>query len=167
MSCTTVLKAIDALNERYLDVLEELCNIESPTADKARVDEAGAYIARWGREQGFEVEVRPMEGAGDPLCITMNPEAKAAPVVLSGHIDTVHPVGLFSTPAVRRDDTKMYGPGVLDCKGGVVAAMLAMEALPHGRSSSSSRPTRRPAAKTAASAPSSLWWSAPSAQRHF
>ncbi len=124
-----LLQAIDELNDHYIDVLEDLCNLESPTADKARVDAVGSYIACWGREHGFEVEVVPMEGAGDPLCITMNPDAAAPAVVFSGHIDTVHPVGLFPTPAVRRDETKMYGPGVLDCKGGVAASMLAMDAL--------------------------------------
>lgn len=129
MPCTALLRKIDELHAQYLDVLEDLCNLESPTADKARVDAVGSYIARWGREHGFEVEVQPMEGAGDPICITMNPTAAAAPVVLSGHIDTVHPVGLFPTPAVRRDETNMYGPGVIDCKGGVAASMLAMDAL--------------------------------------
>jgi glutamate carboxypeptidase len=44
-------------------------------------------------------------------------------------MDTVHPVGFFGSPATRRDEEKMYGPGVTDCKGGVVAGLLAMVAL--------------------------------------
>ena len=59
----------------------------------------------------------------------MNSEVDVAPVSLSGHIDTVHPLGMFGTPAVKRDDENIYGPGVTDCKGGVVAALLAMDAL--------------------------------------
>jgi glutamate carboxypeptidase len=50
-------------------------------------------------------------------------------VTLSGHIDTVHPKGMFGYPAVKRDGDKIYGPGVTDCKGGIVAGFFAMEAL--------------------------------------
>ncbi len=63
------------------------------------------------------------------VCITMNPQAEAEPIVFSGHMDTVHSVGSFGTPAVHCDDEKIYGPGVTDCKGGLVAALLAMDAL--------------------------------------
>jgi len=52
----------------------------------------------------------------------------------------VHPVGSFGTPAVRRDEKRMYGPGVMDCKGGVVAAFMAMDALE--QCGFSSRPVR-------------------------
>ena len=59
----------------------------------------------------------------------MNGESERAPVVFSGHLDTVHPVGSFGSPAVRLQDGKIYGPGVADCKGGIVASLLAMHAL--------------------------------------
>ena len=129
MQFPKLLQTIDELYPRYLDVLEDLCNLESPTADKALVDAVGEYILCWARGLKLDIDVRQMEGAGNPICITLNPQATAPAVVLSGHIDTVHPVGLFPTPAVRRDETKMYGPGTIDCKGGVVASMLAIDAL--------------------------------------
>ena len=44
-------------------------------------------------------------------------------------MDTVHPIGLFGTPAVKRDGDRLIGPGAMDCKGGVVAGFLAMDAL--------------------------------------
>ena len=103
--------------------------MESPTADKVGVDAVGRYFADFARERGWQVEVYPVEVSGDVVTIIMNADAKGAPISLSGHIDTVHPHGLFGTPAVRRDEDYMYGPGVLDCKGGVVAGLLAMEAL--------------------------------------
>ena len=59
----------------------------------------------------------------------MNKDAKKAPVCLSAHMDTVHPVGSFGTPAVKIEGDKIYGPGVTDCKGGIVSAFLAMHAL--------------------------------------
>jgi hypothetical protein len=59
----------------------------------------------------------------------MNPKASLAPITYSGHMDTVHPHGIFGYPPVRIDEEKVYGPGVIDCKGGVVCGFLAMEAL--------------------------------------
>lgn len=129
MNCKKILETIDALNEKYISVWEDVCNLESPTADKAGVDAVSDYFIKMADERNWEIEVLKLEQAGNAVCITMNPHADAAPVVFSGHIDTVHPVGLFGAPAVRFDETYVYGPGVTDCKGGVVASFLALDAL--------------------------------------
>lgn len=129
MKCNELFTKIGELYPKYLDVWERLCLIESPTDFKAGIDEASAYLASLGEKFGCRVERYPQSVAGDVVTITLNPDATEAPFILSGHLDTVHPVGLFGTPPVRRDDTHIYGPGVVDCKGGVVAALCAMEAL--------------------------------------
>lgn len=67
---------------------------------------------------GFETEKHTEEISGDCICITMNSEAREKAVVFSGHMDTVHPVGAFGEVPVHQDGEKIYGPGVLDCKGG-------------------------------------------------
>ncbi|MBR5507251.1 MAG: M20/M25/M40 family metallo-hydrolase [Clostridia bacterium] len=59
----------------------------------------------------------------------MNPDAEGKPICLSGHMDTVHPIGLFGDHPVKIDEDIIYGPGVSDCKGGIVAAFMAMAAL--------------------------------------
>jgi len=129
MKCEKLFEAIDALYDDYLNVWETLCNIESPTRHKAGVDACSDYLIEMAKARGWQVERVPCEKAGDAVCITMNPDAPAAPISISGHLDTVHPLGSFGTPAVRRDERKIYGPGVNDCKGGVVAGFLAMDAL--------------------------------------
>ena len=120
---------IEDLRETYFKVWEDVCNIESPTSYKKGVDEVGQYFAQMAKERGWKVEYSKQEAAGDVVCITMNEGSEKAPVSLSGHIDTVHPIGMFGSPAVRRDEECIYGPGVTDCKGGVVAGFLAMDAL--------------------------------------
>jgi len=140
MQYEALFKAIDALYDTYLSVWEDVCNIESPTSDKAGVDAVGAYFLRLAEARGWKTEVFAQPVAGDVVCITMHPEAAAAPVTLSGHMDTVHPKGLFGYPPVRRDAEKIYGPGVTDCKGGIVAAALAMDAL--AQCGFSARPVR-------------------------
>ncbi len=129
MTHTEFFDAVDKLTSQYLDVWEDVCNIESPTDYKEGIDKVGDYFAEMANQRGWQVEYCRQEKAGNALCITMNPHADAAPIVFSGHMDTVHAVGSFGTPAVRRDDEKIYGPGVTDCKGGLVAAVLAMDAL--------------------------------------
>ena len=129
MKCKELFEFIDNREAQYIDVWEKLALIESPTEYKAGVDAAGKYLSNIARELGFFVKIYPQTAVGDVVCITMNKDKSGAPVVFSGHIDTVHPVGSFGTPAVKIRDGKIYGPGVTDCKGGVVAALLAMHAL--------------------------------------
>lgn len=129
MDITHIFSVIEKLNERYCDLWEQVCNMESPTDHKQGVDAVGKVFIEIAQQHQWTVEVSKQEKAGDAICITMNPQADEKPIVFSGHIDTVYPLGTFSAPAVHRDETRIYGPGVIDCKGGVVAAVMAMDAL--------------------------------------
>lgn len=124
-----VVRKIEALNSEYLKIWEDVCNLESPTEDKAGVDAVGHYFTRIAENKGWYIEQKPFAKAGDVICITMNPAASKGTIAISGHLDTVHPKGSFGSPAVTWDKEKFYGPGVYDCKGGIVAAVLAMDAL--------------------------------------
>ncbi len=129
MKCSAIFEKIDEMYDEYLRVWEEVCNIESPTNLKTGVDAVGEYFITIAEKHGWDVEIMSHEKAGNAICITMNKDAKKAPFCISGHIDTVHPVGMFGYPCVRYDEEKIYGPGVADCKGGIVAGLLAMHAL--------------------------------------
>ncbi len=127
--CKELFEKIEELKELYLNILEDVCNIESPTDFKKGVDAVGAYFLDIAKRHNWQTEIFKQEISGDVVCLTLNPDAKGEPVCVSGHMDTVHPVGSFGRPAVRRDAENMYGPGVMDCKGGIVAAVMAMDAL--------------------------------------
>ena len=127
--CKSFFNTIDAFNAQFIKVLEDICNIESPTDYKLGVDAVGAYIIDFSHKQGFKTECFEQNIAGNVVCVTMNADSPKAPIVLSGHMDTVHKVGSFGTPAVRFENDKILGPGVCDCKGGIVAALLAMVSL--------------------------------------
>ena len=129
MDHNALFEEIDRLYPRYVRIAEDVCNIDSPTNYKEGVDAVGNYFIDMARKRGWEIDVCEQDVAGNAVCITMNPNAKNAPVVLSGHIDTVHPIDAFTKPNVHCDERNMYGPGTMDCKGGVVASFLAMEAL--------------------------------------
>ncbi len=124
-----IFETIDSLKEEYVSFWEEFCNIESPTDYKEGVDRAGQYVIDRAKELGFDIEISEQKVSGNAVCITMNKDINAKPVCLSGHLDTVHPVGSFGTPAVKKDEKYIYGPGVTDCKGGIVSSLLAMHAI--------------------------------------
>lgn len=129
MKCDALFKRIDELNDQFIKIWIDVGNIESPTAYKQGVDAVGKYFADYARARNWEVEIFEQPISGNCVCITMNSDSKKPPITLSGHIDTVHPLGSFGTPAVRTDEKYIYGPGVTDCKGGTVAALMAMTAL--------------------------------------
>lgn len=129
MSCKEVFEAVHALCDEYIRIWEDISNIESPTSCKEGVDAVGSYLISLAEMKGWDVKVCPQAVSGDAICLTMNPHADGAPVSISGHMDTVHPLGFFGTPAVHKDCEKIYGPGVHDCKGGIIVGLLAMSAL--------------------------------------
>ena len=127
--CEELFKKIDELEDEYLSVLEDVCNIESPTLCKEGVDAVGEYFMNVARRFGWDIEVHKEEKCGNAICISFNTGSSLPAVSLSGHMDTVYPLGIFPKPAVRREGERMYGPGTRDCKGGIVAALYAMHAL--------------------------------------
>lgn len=129
MNCEQLFAKIEELKDEYTNFLVDICNIESPTDYKEGVDRVCEYICSKAKSFGWEIEVQNQDVSGNAACITMNPDAKGKPVCFSAHMDTVHPMGLFGTPAVKIKDGKLFGPGATDCKGGIASSFLAMRAL--------------------------------------
>lgn len=129
MSCDKLFDTINSLEEKYLQFLVDVCDIESPTEHKEGVDKVGKYFIKKAEDKGWEIEQQTQPVSGNCICITLNPKASGQPVCLSGHMDTVHPIGSFGEKPTKIDGDIIYGPGVIDCKGGLVASFMAMDAL--------------------------------------
>ena len=54
---------------------------------------------------------------------------KSGQILALGHSDTVWPMGTLKTMPFRQVDGRLWGPGVLDMKGGVAFFIFAMRAL--------------------------------------
>ena len=126
ISYEKICQKIDELKDEYLDIWKEVVEIESPTAYKEGVDKVGSYFIDKAAKQLWDVEIEENEQAGNAICITMNHSGKKKPIAISGHMDTVHPVGSMKTYI---EGDKIYGPGCTDCKGGLIICLLAMKAL--------------------------------------
>jgi glutamate carboxypeptidase len=114
---------------RMLELLRELVETESGSADKAGVDRVGALMARELERVGMKVERRAQAAFGDQLVGRASWGGKGQGLIL-GHLDTVWPAGtLAGWPFSLGPDGFARGPGVGDMKGGLVVAMAALEAL--------------------------------------
>ena len=116
--------------------LRELVECESPTEDAAGVNAAAAMVAGWAAKIGGRARWHRQREFGDVLELRFGGRVSDArrPVLLLGHLDTVWPVGtLRSMPwreAAGKDGVpRLYGPGVLDMKAGVVMALAALGLL--------------------------------------
>ncbi|QMV18819.1 M20/M25/M40 family metallo-hydrolase [Granulicella sp. 5B5] len=138
------MREVVARNEsRLLKRLRELVEVESPSEDKAAVDRAGALVAGWVAEMGGVVKRHRQKGFGDVLELRFgSSRSRTGRVLLLGHLDTVWPMGTLAKMPWREADGKdgirrIWGPGVLDMKAGVV---MALEAIAAAKSLGAERP---------------------------
>ena len=123
-----VFARIEALTPEYEELWERICSFETPSDNKEALDKQSRYLAACAKASGFRVTEYPFPRAGN--CLTADTKGSEAPkIALLAHLDTVHPVGSFGDPPVRREGDTLYGPGVIDCKGGACVALLAARAL--------------------------------------
>jgi len=110
--------------------LRELVEVESPSEDKAAVDRAGELVAGWAEELGGRVKRHRQKAFGDVLELRFGAaRSKRGRVLLLGHLDTVWLMGTLKKMPWREGEGKLWGPGVLDMKAGVVMALEAVAAL--------------------------------------
>ncbi|WP_306030005.1 M20/M25/M40 family metallo-hydrolase [Stappia sp. MMSF_3263] len=93
---------------------------ESPTFDAAAVDRMMDLAAYDLAAIGAEIERIPGRmGFGGSLRARMPHRDFGKPgILVSGHLDTVHPVGTLEKNPWRVENGLCYGPGIQDMKGG-------------------------------------------------
>ncbi|MGI9520243.1 MAG: M20/M25/M40 family metallo-hydrolase [Hyphomicrobiaceae bacterium] len=104
---------------------------ESPTYDAAAVDRMMDLAAYDLAAAGAEIERVPgrMGFGGSVLARFPHKDFGKPGVLISGHLDTVHPIGTLGKNPWRIDDGLCYGPGIQDMKGGNYVAVEALTQL--------------------------------------
>lgn len=115
----------------FLVDLRRLVEIDCGSLDKAGVDAVGARFRAMLERAGLAVETVPVERYGDCLLGTVRGEG-AGRLLLMGHLDTVYPVGTARERPLRREGSRLVGPGVNDMKAGLLAGLYAVEGLMEG-----------------------------------
>ena len=106
--------------------LKRFIALESPTTNKAAVDELGRRwrknCAGWRRGRG------PAQSRSRRCPVRRWNPGKGGVVIMS-HMDTVWDVGTVAGRPTRIDGDRLYGVGAMDMKGGIVIALWALRAL--------------------------------------
>ena len=122
---------IDEHKEYMVQDLRTFADLEGHFEEKDNVLKARTWLQQQLEKEGFACRFREV---ADDRCGIMIAELgmdrPGKPIIFSGHCDTVHYTGSFGgeNPTVIKDG-KIFGPGVLDMKGGLIIALYVAKAL--------------------------------------
>lgn len=105
-------------------------DVDTPGGDLEALDGLARVLALEAERYGLEPELVETPG-GLALHATLRGSGSAR-VALLGHHDTVFPQGTAAGRPFRRDESRCYGPGVADMKGGVAVALHTARLLADG-----------------------------------
>ncbi|TNC11289.1 M20/M25/M40 family metallo-hydrolase [Methylobacterium terricola] len=118
-----------------LDRLRRLVLCETPSYDPAALAAGLALMRAEFAADGLALAPADpgLDAAGAVRAVYDRGGALAGPpVLILGHLDTVHPVGELAGNPWRIEGNRVFGPGILDMKGGIVLALEALRrAGPH------------------------------------
>lgn len=133
---TALVPLVAGREDRFLEDLEELVNIDSGSLDAEGVNRVADVCQDWMLDRGWDVRRHRLQPLGDGSRIgdlLVGRIAGTAPegnrILLLAHMDTVFDVGTARDRPFRVDGDRAYGPGVADDKGGIVAALTAADVL--------------------------------------
>jgi len=110
----------------YLTMLQRLVELESPTHDKLSVNLLANHLESLLKSRGWQVDRDLQSEVGDHLIAHISGPGNDSTLILA-HYDTVWPAGTLNDMPFLLRGGKVYGPGILDMKGGIAAAISAVE----------------------------------------
>lgn len=121
-----ILNYFEARREAVIELIREIVDIESPSRDAEASKKVVDRVEREARDTGADIDVERVAVADGEHIVIRAFRGDAAPTLLLGHTDTVHPIGTSEKNPTRIDSDRFYGCGIFDMKSGVV---LMLEAL--------------------------------------
>ncbi len=109
--------------------IRELVEIESPSDDKPAVDGIARVIAGNFTRLGGKARFHRAGAFGNHLQVDFSARNSTKPILLLGHYDTVYPLGTLANMPCRVKNGRLWGPGVLDMKSGIVLIAEAIAGL--------------------------------------
>lgn len=129
----------DEMTRRLLAGISDWASLESPSNRPEQVEKVMGSAAQAYGGLGAECTRPDLDPAcARPLIARFNSRSESGPrILILGHMDTVHPLGSVAGPMpIRIVDGKLFGPGVMDMKGGnylvldALRSMVADKSLP-------------------------------------
>lgn len=120
-----IFKVMEIMNPKQL--LKQLVETESPSHDKDAVNRISLMVKYEAEKMGANVEVIENAETGNHVIARFQPSTlNLQPVLILCHMDTVFPIGTIDKTPYRVEDRKIFGPGTLDMKAGIVIALGAI-----------------------------------------
>jgi len=116
--------------EEIAALIQRLVEAESPTDSPESVDHVMDLLIEVNRDLA-QSEVVPSPRFGKHLKLTFGGSGKSQSrqLLAIGHADTVWPLGTLRQMPFRKEEGRLWGPGVLDMKSGLVIFLYAMRLL--------------------------------------
>lgn len=116
--------------DQILAGLRPWVECESPTFDAAAVGRMMDMASRDLALMGATIERIPGRmGYGDCVRARLPHTGSGPGILVLAHLDTVHPVGTLKVLPWKREEGRVYGPGICDMKGGTYLAVAALRRL--------------------------------------
>ena len=115
--------------DELVQTLREMVEIESPTHERDRVNQMGAYVRSKLEALGAVVEIDQQAERGDNVIGRFGSANGEKPALLIGHMDTVLKTGTIKERPFRIDGGLAYGPGTADMKSGLVIMLSVLQAI--------------------------------------
>jgi glutamate carboxypeptidase len=115
-----------------VNLLKKLVSLESPSSDKNAVDKCSSFLANEFQKSGAKVTRYPYKDLGDLYLAEyprLKPRERKEQILILTHADTVWPVGKIKDMPFYISGKKVFGPGVLDMKAGLVMAISSLRAI--------------------------------------
>jgi glutamate carboxypeptidase len=113
-------------------LLKTLVQLESPTQEKGAVDRCSAEVLKQMASLGPKIKRISQKEIGDLHLIEFLPaevRTSESPILVLTHIDTVWPIGTIEKMPFYLAGDKVFGPGALDMKAGLVQAIFSLRAI--------------------------------------
>lgn len=120
---------IDNHRDEMVTLWQELVSMESGSQHKPGIDAVADKIRQILAGEGAVTKIIEIEKAGNMVVGEVGSDRNKPQILFLGHMDTVFPVGTIEKRPFTIKEGIAYGPGVLDMKGGIVAALYAIKAL--------------------------------------
>ena len=113
-----------------LETVKELAAIESGSGDAEGLARMAARLEDRLLSLGFDVRrVASEHDVHADTLIAVKTGTGTQRVMLMAHMDTVFERGALDTMPIRLEGTRLYGPGVVDAKGGIAVILHCLEIL--------------------------------------
>lgn len=116
--------------DNMLALLKKMVSIESGSFNIEGVKQMAEITGEELEKLNYKITTFEFEGAG-PTMVAEKEGENPGYIILLGHMDTVFKDGTVESNPFRVEGGRIFGPGVLDMKGGIVQIIYALTMLHH------------------------------------